>query len=1024
MKRVRSRAKQKPSKSAPSRLAQPPQPPLNTASSAEEDSWKQIADLTSSLARAEFISLHAELTQPEVVAKLAALVPRLVKSDRNKALAVAEAAVMIANRLGHAESKAQSLRAKGNAHYALGQNKIALEHHRKALHLFRSLRQAEQVGRTLSSSIQPLILQGRYRQAFAAAREAREIFTRQKNRWRVARLDLNLGNIFDRQDRFAAALQCYKRAYRYLTAHQSDDPEGVAVALHNMAVLYTRMNDFRAAAATYEKARSFAAAHDMPLLVGQADYNIAFQHYLRGDYSRAISMLRAARETCRSAGDDYHVALCLLDLSEIYLELNLIAEAAEAAEEAAAGFGQLGMQYEKAKSIANQAAAASQQGDAERAIGLFLQARSIFVREKNKVFPAVIDLHRAMVLFDDRRDREARKLASVALRGLRQHNLTYKAIVCRLLLARLDLHELDLCQLHFQQSSDQAHVGSSKIREHGVAGGAIRAAQQQCARALKALAAVELPVLSCQAEALKGKIQVAAGHDRRAYAAYQRAASYFDSLRNRIHGEELRISFMKDYVEIYEGLVALCMKRADHEKASSEVFRNIEQAKSRTLFDFLSASRPALGLSSGNQTEHGKKIKELREELNFLFHMTETALLKQAPRHELLSLRAESNRRERELLKLSREHMADERTGVESTGAEQGMQLVSTLTPDQVREVLPSDAVILEYFQAQGQIVIAFLSSDRLQIIPLGDVSKISTIVDLLQLQLSKLRLGPEYLEKFASILLKSTQSHLHELYQLLVEPIRGLLSARHLVIAPHGVLHHLPFQALFDGSQYLIDEFTLSYAPSASVYALCQARSVSAEPWNSESARPRSLVLGVPDPAVPFVEHEVKAVSACLPGAEVFLAQDATAEILRERGPLSRFIHIATHGHFRRDNPMFSGIRLGDSYLSLYDLYQLQLPSELVALSGCSTGLNVVAAGDELLGLARGLIHAGAETSLLTLWDVQDQSTARFMKSFYTGLAKGNSKAVALQLAMRQLKSERPHPYFWAPFILVGKAA
>jgi tetratricopeptide (TPR) repeat protein len=122
---------------------------------------------------------------------------------------------MIAHRLGEPESVAQSLRAKANAYYALGQNKTALEHHGKALRIFRSLGRAEQVARTLSSFIQPLILQGRYRQAFAAAREARKIFTKQGNRWRVARLDLNLGNILDRRDRFEDALECYKRAHQY-----------------------------------------------------------------------------------------------------------------------------------------------------------------------------------------------------------------------------------------------------------------------------------------------------------------------------------------------------------------------------------------------------------------------------------------------------------------------------------------------------------------------------------------------------------------------------------------------------------------------------------------------------------------------------------------------------------------------------------------------------------------------------------------------------------------------------------------
>jgi CHAT domain-containing protein len=284
--------------------------------------------------------------------------------------------------------------------------------------------------------------------------------------------------------------------------------------------------------------------------------------------------------------------------------------------------------------------------------------------------------------------------------------------------------------------------------------------------------------------------------------------------------------------------------------------------------------------------------------------------------------------------------------------------------------------------------------------------------------------LDPDYVKTFASVLLNATQTHLQELHKLLVEPICKSLAGGHLVISPHGILHHLPFHALFDGRQYLIDEFTVSYAPSASVYALCQARSAaSGGSQVRESMVRESLVLGVPDPTVPFVQDEVEAVAACLPNSEVFLGQSATAERLRQKGPGSRFIHIATHGYFRRDNPMFSGIRLGDSYLSLYDLYQLKLPAELVALSGCSTGLNVVAAGDELMGLARGLIHAGAETSMLTLWDVQDESSAQLMKLFYSHLARGHSKAVALQQAMRRVKAERPHPYYWAPFILIGKA-
>jgi len=118
----------------------------------------------------------------------------------------------------------------------------------------------------------------------------------------------------------------------------------------------------------------------------------------------------------------------------------------------------------------------------------------------------------------------------------------------------------------------------------------------------------------------------------------------------------------------------------------------------------------------------------------------------------------------------------------------------------------------------------------------------------------------------------------------------------------------------------------------------------------------------------------------------------------------------------------MFSGLRLGQSFLSLVDLFQMRLPVELITLSGCATGLNVVAAGDELLGLIRGLLGAGAQCLLLSLWDVNDSSTTEFMTCFYENLNKGESKAQSLQSAMKSLRTRHPHPYYWAPFFLSGK--
>jgi CHAT domain-containing protein len=238
-------------------------------------------------------------------------------------------------------------------------------------------------------------------------------------------------------------------------------------------------------------------------------------------------------------------------------------------------------------------------------------------------------------------------------------------------------------------------------------------------------------------------------------------------------------------------------------------------------------------------------------------------------------------------------------------------------------------------------------------------------------------------------------------------------LQGKHLVFVPHENLHHLPLHALFDGSQYLIDAFTVSYAPSASIYALCRQQQV-----NTTGG---SLILGVPDALAPLIGEEVEAVAATLPESELFLGEAAGHRLLRQQGPSSRVIHIATHGRFRADNPMFSAIRLGDGYLTLYDLNRFRLPVELVTLSGCSTGLNVVARGDELLGLVRGMLHAGARSLLMSLWDVQDRSTTELMTSFYTRFRAGGNAASALQGAMQELRARQPHPYYWAPFVLIG---
>jgi CHAT domain-containing protein len=404
------------------------------------------------------------------------------------------------------------------------------------------------------------------------------------------------------------------------------------------------------------------------------------------------------------------------------------------------------------------------------------------------------------------------------------------------------------------------------------------------------------------------------------------------------------------------------------------------------------------------------RIRTLKGELNWLYHRIEfeQTSTEGISIDRINSLRTDARHKEDEFLRTIREHDSlNSRSGV--------VESAVPMEPREITKALHRDAVIVEYFQTGTDFVAAVVNNSSTEIVRLAPVLQVGSSIRMLQFQLSKLRLNSSYLNAFQAELLATIRSRLQKLYGDLIEPLSSLLQARHIVFVPDGILHYLPFHALFDGSQYLIDRFTVSVAPSASIYSMCHQKQA-----NSDGT---SLLMGVHDERAPFIEREIHSVAAAVPEPRIFLGADATAEVLRSLGPNSRMIHIATHGFFRKDNAMFSSVRLADSYLNLYDLYELRLPVELLTLSGCGTGLSVVAAGDELLGLTRGLLCAGAQSVLLSLWDVHDRTTAEFMSSFYSHLGKEREKASALRAAMLETRERLPHPYFWAPFVLVGKA-
>ncbi len=931
--------------------------------------------------RRAFLAARRQTCSNETVDSLYNAVVTFAHMDLEKAGKLAQASSWIAEEIHDPYATAQSARAMGHVLYLTGKHKPAIQEYEKALTIFEQTGREVDYARTISGALHSLIYDGQYERAFKLGESARSIFHAHKDRVRLARLDSNIANIYYRQDRFQEAIELYERAY--VEFLQCGEPLDIASVLRNLAVCYISLHDFPRAEETYRLARQHCLEHGFSLVVAEADYNVAYLHYLRGEYLRAIELYDQTRELCATLGDRYHQALCDLDESEIYLELNLTEGGTELAQDAFTAFTELGMTYEAAKAATFSAIATSQQGRYKQSLEIFDQARELFVKEQNELWPALIDLYKALVLYESGENDDAEDLAATALAYFADSSLPSKAALCELLLAAIELRVSDPEE-----------------------------SRRYCSAAMARLIHIDSPAVY-QAYFMLGQAEEASGNTELARHAYEHAFRKLEDLRSHLGKEELKIAFLKNKLAVYEGLVITSLAVSFGERAQKEAFEYIEQAKSRSLADLIAFRFRSSSMVSHQSDEVSPamgEFRDLRQKLNWTYHQIEL---------EELNRQGSSLVRIQQLRQLSRSYedaIVKAFSKVQNVDREfASLQNAKTVSVEEVQRLLPDNAQLVEYYTARNRFYVCLISRNEFKIVALGDVTPVREKLRLLQLQLAKFRLGDDYTQPLEKPLLEATQAHLEELYSMLIAPVRSQLTAEHLIIVPHAFLHYLPFHALSDGQQYLIDDFSVSYAPSSSIFAVCQQKQ---QPRNTGDA----LVLAVPDARAPYIADEARFVASAMGDAHLFMGEEATEDRLRTLGPQSRFIHIATHGYFRQDNPMFSSIRLGTSQLSLFDLYQLQFDAELVTLSGCGTGMNVVIGGDELIGLVRGLLYAGAQTLMVSLWEVHDQSTAEFMGDFYRNFKSSANKANALRKAVMNLKQKHRHPYYWAAFALVGK--
>jgi CHAT domain-containing protein len=479
-----------------------------------------------------------------------------------------------------------------------------------------------------------------------------------------------------------------------------------------------------------------------------------------------------------------------------------------------------------------------------------------------------------------------------------------------------------------------------------------------------------------------GRIARAEGDGQLAVQRLSEAVATFEAQRANINTEAAKIGFVGDKQAVYRELVSLLVEQG----RAPEALEFVERAKSRALVDLL-AERQNFAVQAQDQASPAESLKLLasleQKSATYAANNDESSKLRSA----ISGARADLTRSAPELASLV------------TVGTTKAAEIKAQLAPDET---------LLEYY-GQG---------DDLYVFTVTREAITGQKLDGKGLE-AEVRTFREALGKVDTGAWKPLAQRLHA---RLIAPVPGALTKPRLILVSHGALHYLPWAALSDGQRFLVDRVTLQQLPSASVMQFLASRMPA-------TARDM-LLLGNPDLGdkamdLPGAEAEARAIKGIWPGSTILMRKAATKGALTKAGQLFRVIHVAAHGEFNSAQPLASRLLMSpegadNGQLTAGDLYSLRLNADLVTLSACETGMGKVLSGDDVVGLTRGFLYAGANNIVASLWPVSDDETKFLMTSFYGNLRK-MPKVDALRQAQLETKKRYPHPFYWSAFQLTG---
>jgi CHAT domain-containing protein len=500
---------------------------------------------------------------------------------------------------------------------------------------------------------------------------------------------------------------------------------------------------------------------------------------------------------------------------------------------------------------------------------------------------------------------------------------------------------------------------------------------------------------------VEGLMNEAQGNNDLALQYYMKAVDRLERDRRALHDDRSRGTVLEDRIGFYYAPALQLLQRRRY----AEAFEMLERSRSRAMTDML-ASRN-LGLTRPKEQQLYSEVVTLRTRISS--SQSELFELLAAPdadrqRNRIATLQGQIRALEADDLKLVG------RIGTEAPHL-QDLVVSEPANLAALQQSMRDERYeMLQYLVLESGIVVWHIAPDSVYVrnvfLPRTEVAK----------KVAALRKSLDDRNT------KFDETTARELFLYLIQPVLGRIRAEHLVIVAHEDLGSIPFQVLQDPSngRYLGERFQISYAPSATVLlALKRAPAVAG-----------GRLLAVGDPGIIAAGPEVQAIAKLFPGRSKTVTDAlATESDIKAWAGDADVIHLSVHGKFDGADPLLSYLQLArgngdDGKLTAAEMFGLPLDrSRLVVLSACETGRAEVTHSNEINGMVRALLYAGAGRLVLSYWEVDSSASALWMQTFYEA-AQTKPVPEAARAALIRVKNTPgySHPYYWAAFMMVGR--